>query len=135
MKINKEHLAGVFGIAVVAIVLSILLYGVGSAISRQNKAGYTVYIKRTGNPLGLTYDEYRTARMAYWDRNKRSELAEEAGISRKDLSEILHRKRGVSVRRAIMLSDAAEVLGLDIPLLDWLKNRTTKHPAFLGDSV
>ena len=69
----------------------------------------------------------------YWKPKIRAELAEIAGISQSNLSEILHRKRGVSFDRADFLAQICEeYFSLNIPLLAWLKNKTTKHKAFYG---
>ena len=69
--------------------------------------------------------------MDYWKRGQRAEVARAAGISRFNLSDILHRRKGVSPARAIKLEEASEaILGEAIPRIAWVYNRTTKHPAF-----
>jgi len=72
--------------------------------------------------------------MGFWHRGQRSEIADRAGISRAQFSEILHRKRRVSYRRAKLLEDVSgQVLGYPIPCVEWLENETTAHPAFMGE--
>jgi transcriptional regulator with XRE-family HTH domain len=58
------------------------------------------------------------------------ELAKLSGLTRQALNDILHRRRGVSIRRAFVLERAASKLGLDIPWNAWACNRSTPHAAF-----
>lgn len=67
----------------------------------------------------------------FWITGQKGALAEAAGLSPSHLSDILHRRRGVSLTRARKLEDASEdVLGYAIPAIAWLDNRNTSHPAF-----
>lgn len=59
-------------------------------------------------------------------------LAEIAGISSGNLSEILHRKRGVSPGHAHLLHTASVRLGREVPWNEWIQNRTSQHKAFFG---
>ena len=54
-------------------------------------------------------------------------------ITMPQLSQILHRKRGVSAERALILEQASlDVLPTAIPMYAWLFNKGTRHPAFFG---
>ena len=72
--------------------------------------------------------------MAFWKRGDKKELAKLAKISTSNLSEILHRDRGVSRDRAWALEAASrKVQGESyVPWVDWLHNSSTTHPAFYG---
>lgn len=71
--------------------------------------------------------------MCFWKKGIRAELASRADISQSNLSEILHRTRGVSIERAELLSDLCEnYLGVSVPPLAWVRNRKTLHKAFFG---
>ena len=75
------------------------------------------------------------AKKRKWRRGEQAALAREAGISPQHVNDILHRRRGVSYSRARVLRDAsARVLGRrnEIPVLEWLLNRISEHPAFYG---
>ena len=68
----------------------------------------------------------------YWEINEKGRLAEEIGISRQYLSDILARRRRVSVSRAKALQYAsAMVLGIEraIPWAVWA-DPMAEHPAF-----
>jgi transcriptional regulator with XRE-family HTH domain len=58
-------------------------------------------------------------------------LCRETGISASHMSDILHRRRGVSKERAEALEAACDRLGWEVPFRAWLFSRTTDHPAFL----
>ena len=76
--------------------------------------------------------------MAFWKRGENARLAKEAGISPGNLSEILHRSRGVSSKRAWALEAASRrVRGADggVPWSDWVNNEFTTHPAFYGSPI
>ena len=69
----------------------------------------------------------------FWQRGEMAALAKAAGISQQQLSEILHRKRGVSMGRALWLAECTHSLwGSDwyIEPSAWAFNKHTKHPAF-----
>jgi len=68
--------------------------------------------------------------MSFWKRGQFSEIVGLTGISKSHLSDIFHRRRGVSWERAIAISTAAWRCGLDIPTAALANNRTTRHPAF-----
>ena len=69
--------------------------------------------------------------MSFWKEGQKQKLAKATGIPFPHLSEILHRRRGVSGKRAKMLElVSGKILGHPIPLLDWLFNKETTHPAF-----
>jgi len=70
--------------------------------------------------------------VSFWKRGQRAKVAALAGISQSTLSDILHRRRGVSGPRAMALSEASEG---EVPVMAWFLNRYTKHPAFFGDPV
>jgi len=75
--------------------------------------------------------------MEYWSRNgERALLAKTANITDANLYDILHRTRGISPTRALLLERCAEdVLNRKIPWTAWLLNKTTKHPAFFGEPL
>jgi hypothetical protein len=67
----------------------------------------------------------------FWKKGQKSALAKAAGIPLAHLSNILHRDRGVSPKRARLLEEkSAEILGWAIPWTEWVCNDTTTHPAF-----
>ena len=69
----------------------------------------------------------------FWRDNDKTMLADALDIPLSNLSEILHRKRGVSRDRARELEKASQkVLGFIIPWTEWISNQTTTHPAFYG---
>lgn len=69
----------------------------------------------------------------YWKRGEMAKLARALRMKPPNLSEILHRKRGVSKHKAITLAARAEVfVGKKIHVTEWLFNDTTKHSAFFG---
>lgn len=65
----------------------------------------------------------------YWKTKQRSEIAARAGIPRSNLSDILHRRRGVSLDLAHKLEAATDG---NIPWTTWIKNKSTQHPGFFG---
>ena len=70
----------------------------------------------------------------FWQRGELTKLAVLVGIRLNHLSEILHRKRGVSVTRALALERASKkVLGYPVPWSEWLLNKDSSHPAFYGN--
>lgn len=67
----------------------------------------------------------------FWKHGQILKLAELAEIKQTNLSEILHRKRGVSKYRAILLEKTSKkVLGFSIPFYDWIFNKVSNHPCF-----
>lgn len=73
---------------------------------------------------------------SFWKHGQQAEIALQAHISPTHLSDILHRRRGVSVERAHRLEAASEkILGLRIPWEIWACNYKTNHPAFVGEPV
>lgn len=72
--------------------------------------------------------------MAFWLRGDKQKLAEHADISASNLSDILHRRRGVGRDRAWTLEAASRKVHGDsyVPWGDWINNRSTTHPAFQG---
>jgi len=72
----------------------------------------------------------------FWKHGQQAEVALQARISSQHLSDILHRRRGVSVERAQRLEKASrKVLGVRIPWEIWICNKQSNHPAFVGDPV
>jgi transcriptional regulator with XRE-family HTH domain len=71
--------------------------------------------------------------MEFWKRGQRSELARLSKNSRCTLSNILYRRIEISKDKALRLAKASEAMGLNISILDWLYNKTTKHPAFFDE--
>jgi transcriptional regulator with XRE-family HTH domain len=63
----------------------------------------------------------------FWKRGEARIAASAVGISEQNFSDILHRRRNVSVRRAYALASATGV-----PVIEWLTNAISKHPAFYG---
>ena len=71
----------------------------------------------------------------YWKRGEMKAFAEAAGIRPSHLSEILHRRRGVSIMRAVHLAALSEdMFGFDraIGMHCWAFNTRTSHKAFFG---
>lgn len=69
----------------------------------------------------------------YWKRGELTELSYRSNISIQYISDIVHRRRGVSLKRAQSLSFVASTyLGRDISVRAWLECKSTKHPAFFG---
>jgi len=74
----------------------------------------------------------------FWNRGERQILADASGESLANLSHILHRRRRVSLQKAIKLEKASlRVLGRDrhIPFTVWLTAPITQHPAFFGSPL
>ena len=70
----------------------------------------------------------------YFKRGEMAALARKAGIKPQNLSDILHRRRGVSGDMAQRL-EAASVAVLKwrrIPALEWILNESSQHPAFFN---
>jgi len=71
----------------------------------------------------------------FWQRGQQSAVADICNISPQYFNDILHRRRGVSLLVAERLQRAVtRVMGY--PLVsweEWLRNRTSTHPAFFGD--
>lgn len=63
----------------------------------------------------------------YWERGQQRKVARAVNISEQNLCDILHRRRQVSVRRAYELAGV-----VDVPAIEWLTNRISRHPAFYG---
>jgi len=71
--------------------------------------------------------------MGYWTYRQKTLLARAAGLSASYLSDVLHRRKGVSWARAKVLEESSrDILGYEIPARAWMENRTTHHPAFCG---
>jgi len=69
----------------------------------------------------------------YWRPGERVKLSQYTNISVQHLSDILHRRRGVSKERAILLEAACKKLFKQkILFRDWLFNLYSDHPAFFG---
>ena len=71
----------------------------------------------------------------YWQKGEMQTLATAAGIPLNNLSDILHRRRGVSWSRALLLEQLTlDIFGHDyrVDCRDWAGNRTSRHPAFFG---
>lgn len=71
----------------------------------------------------------------YWEFGERAAFAEAAGISRQQLSDILHRRRGVSVARARKFAlITLKLFGHSylVTWIHWVENRTSEHSAFFG---
>ena len=72
----------------------------------------------------------------FWQQGEKIAFARFVGISKTYLSDILHRRRGVSPKRAAQFAMASKiVLGEDkeIHWKEWLFNRASTHPAFYGE--
>ncbi len=70
----------------------------------------------------------------WWSYKDKKLFADTAGINQTLLSNILHRKIGVSTKRAkVYESICLDVLGKTIPWTAWACNRDTKHPGFYGE--
>lgn len=63
-----------------------------------------------------------------WPFGSQVHLAAQLRIRPAQLSDILHRRIGVSTRRARQLE---RITG--IPALEWLTSKYSKHPAFYGE--
>jgi hypothetical protein len=77
-----------------------------------------------------TPGQKETTMSDYWSRGELTQLSEETGISPQQISDIIHRRRQVSFRRAVALQNACENLGKKIPWTHWIANQTSSHPAF-----
>lgn len=67
----------------------------------------------------------------FWQYGERAAIAKIVGMPLSNLYQILHRCRGVSVKRARKLEAASkQVLPKPISLIDWVTNASTAHPAF-----
>lgn len=72
----------------------------------------------------------------YWKHGQRRRIAELADISDAHLSDVLHRRRGVSLDVAKRLEAASgEVLGVRIPWETWMCNKQSNHPCLEGKPV
>ena len=70
-------------------------------------------------------------RKKFWCHGEISRVARYAQISPKYLSDILARRKGVSLAMAVKLDCAsARVLCIRIDWCTWINNQTSKHPAF-----
>ncbi len=68
----------------------------------------------------------------FWKHGDIKRLAIQAGMAMPTLSQIIHRKVGISSQRARVLESCCRDLGLDIPWKEWMLNHTSSHPAFFG---
>ena len=66
-------------------------------------------------------------KVEYWDAGEKAVVAEYIGISPQNFSDIIHRNRGVGYQRAKKLA-----FFTNIPVNEWMENRTSRHPAFYG---
>jgi transcriptional regulator with XRE-family HTH domain len=66
-----------------------------------------------------------------WPKGSKAEIARKTGITPQFLNDILSGKNKCPSERAITLQEETKnVAGIDIPLRDWLENRTTTNPYF-----
>jgi len=73
---------------------------------------------------------------SFWKHGQQADIATQAHITASHLSDILHRRRGVSVERAKRLEKVSgKVLGTKIPWEIWVQNKITQHPAFIGEAI
>lgn len=73
-----------------------------------------------------------------WKKGQRAKIADLAGISQQNFSDILHRKRRCSkLEKATILSAASdEILGVDeISWIDFLDSYGTLNEYFFGDPI
>jgi len=69
----------------------------------------------------------------FWTRGQRTQIARRCKIRLSHLSEILHRNRGVSYERAMLLEKQSYIVcGYPIPCHAWYNNKRSDHPAFFG---
>ena len=67
----------------------------------------------------------------YWKRGEITRLSIEAKINKTTLSNILHRRVGVSKNRAFMLESLCrELFDKDISWREWMFNASSEHEAF-----
>lgn len=71
----------------------------------------------------------------YWMEGDIARLSETVGMHISSISAILHRRRRVSVMKAVHLQDAAKEVGYDIPWQEWIRNDVSTHRAFFGDPI
>lgn len=77
------------------------------------------------------FSKVRIAQAAFWKRGELTSVSNISGIRLATISSIFHRRLGVSPGRAMILAGAVkEVTGKDVPLVDFIFNRTSKHPCF-----
>lgn len=73
------------------------------------------------------------AKRIFWKRGQMAELARRADISPQQMSDILHRRRPVGKHLALKLSKSLYRMKKQrVPAIEWLFNRTSKHPAFFN---
>lgn len=69
----------------------------------------------------------------FWRRRGvKAKVARLAGLSPNHLSEILRRRRGVSLDRAYALERASKACRHGISWMTWINSKTTSHVAFYG---
>jgi len=72
-------------------------------------------------------------KIPFWRYGERAALAREMKIDQSHLSQILTRKRGVSVSRAqIMQHLCKKLFKKSVPWRDWFFNKSSSHKAFSG---
>lgn len=71
--------------------------------------------------------------MKFWKHGQREEIARYVGIPASNLSAILHRKRRISITKAMRLELASQIV-LKTPILrgHWIFNEHSEHPCFFG---
>lgn len=71
----------------------------------------------------------------FWKEGQKALFARMTGVSLSCMSDILHRRRGLSPERALEFEDKGKLLLDPAPSYkDWMLNRYSKHPAFFGKS-
>ena len=67
----------------------------------------------------------------YWKRGEKALLARKSGLSPSHLSDILHKRKGVSPTRALQLERLCKRhFKKTIPFKAWVFNKTSNHAAF-----
>jgi hypothetical protein len=80
----------------------------------------------------------RGERSKWWRHGEITALSKACCIGGNNLSEILHRKRGVSVARAKLLEEKSEeLMGPERAIRwdIWIQYNNTRHPAFFGEPL
>lgn len=74
-------------------------------------------------------------RNPYWSCGEIRSLYEEAKVSKRALSLILHRHRQTTYPIALRLASATEAMGRPIDWQTWVDNQGSTHPAFSGEPI
>jgi hypothetical protein len=73
----------------------------------------------------------KLAKKKFWKRGEIARVSAISGIRISAISGILHRQLGVSPGRALILAGAVkEVTGKNVPVMDFIFNKNSKHPIF-----